>query len=52
MKENRLEWLMNQSSALPFRMILTGWSNGKRGILKFNKGMCMVLYLGKNNPKH
>ena len=35
---------------LPFSVTWTGWS--KRNLLKFNKGKCRVLHLGRNNPTY
>ncbi|KAJ7399412.1 rna-directed dna polymerase from mobile element jockey-like [Pitangus sulphuratus] len=45
------EWLIPQSAVQSFRRTLAGWRWAEKNCLKFSKGKCRVLHLGKN-PLH
>ena len=49
--QNCEEWLIHQMLVLPVRRTWTGWRNDLTGtFMKFNKGKCKFLPLGRNNP--
>lgn len=44
--------LISQRVMLLLRGTLTGWRNGQRNPVRFSKGKCWLLHLGKNNPRY
>ena len=51
MSQDWEEKLIRQRALLPSRRTWTGWRNDLTGtFMKFNKGKCKFLPLGRNNP--
>ncbi|KAK4827299.1 hypothetical protein QYF61_016526 [Mycteria americana] len=52
MIQNLEEWLLHKRVLLPLSVLsrLEKWRN--RNLMKFSKGKCKLLPLGRNNPRH